>query len=268
VLKTEVLESMVNELFLAEKRGEPIGKLVDHYPELDADLAYNVQKHLIERKCQEEGTKIIGWKLGLTSKAKQVMMGVHEPTYGVLLENMQLVSDGSISLKTLIHPKIEPEIAFIFKEELKGPGVSVAEVLQKTAYIAPALEIIDSRYQNFSFTLADVIADNSSSSRFILGEHFNKFEGEDLSLIGMVFKKNGAIVSTSAGASVMGHPARAIAWMVNKLANYNQSVKPGEVVLSGALTGAIEIKEGDVFSMSLDRCGSIEASFTFGKETK
>jgi 2-oxo-3-hexenedioate decarboxylase len=268
VLKTEVLEFMVDELFLAEKRGEPIGKLVDHYPKLDADLAYNVQKHLIERKCQEEGTKIIGWKLGLTSKAKQEMMGVHEPTYGVLLENMQLVSDGSISLKTLIHPKIEPEIAFIFKEELKGPGVSVAEVLQKTAYIAPALEIIDSRYQNFSFTLADVIADNSSSSRFILGEHFKKFEGEDLSLIGMVFKKNGAIVSTSAGASVMGHPARAIAWMVNKLANYNQSVKPGEVVLSGALTGAIEIKEGDVFSMSLDRCGSIEASFTFGKETK
>jgi 2-oxo-3-hexenedioate decarboxylase len=268
MLKTEILDAMVDELFLAEKRGEPIQKLVDRYPELNVDLAYKVQKRLIERKCQEEDTKIIGWKLGLTSKAKQEMMGVHEPTYGVLLENMQLTSDGYISLKSLIHPKIEPEIAFIFKEELKGPGVTVAEVLQKTAYIAPALEIIDSRYQNFSFTLADVIADNSSSSRFILGEQFTKYQGEDLSLIGMVFKKNGSIVSTSAGASVLGHPARAVAWMVNKLSNYNQWVKPGEVVLSGALTGAIEIKEGDVFSMSLDRFGSVEASFTFGKERK
>ncbi|NNU94231.1 4-oxalocrotonate decarboxylase [Geobacillus sp. NFOSA3] len=268
MLKTEILDSIVDELFLAEKHGKAIPKLVDRYPELDVHLAYEVQNRLIERKCRDEGTKIVGWKLGLTSKAKQEMMGVHEPTYGVLLENMQLKSDGSISLKTLIHPKIEPEIAFIFKEELKGPGVTVAEVLQKTAYIAPALEIIDSRYQNFSFTLADVIADNSSSSRFILGERFTKYDGEDLSLIGMVFKKNGAIVSTSAGASVMGHPVRAIAWMVNKLSRYDQSVKPGEVVLSGALTGAVEIKEGDVFSMSLDRFGSVEASFTFGKESK
>jgi len=190
------------------------------------------------------------------------MMGVHEPTYGVLLENMQLFEGEPISIKPFIHAKIEPEIAFIFDKEVTGPTVSVTDILAATAYIAPAMEIIDSRYRNFNFTLPDVVADNSSSSRYIFGEKFYRVEDIDLRLMGMVFKQNGKIVATSAGASVMGHPARAIAWMANKLVERGQSIKPGEIVLSGALSEAFTVSPGDHFSVSFDGIGSLEAAFT------
>lgn len=262
MLKTDVVDVIANELFKAEKHGYSVDKFVDQYPELDEALAYRVQERLIEIKCKEENTKRVGRKLGLTSKAKQVMMGVHEPSYGVLLESMQLFEGEPISISPFIHAKLEPELAFIFGKELKGPHVTVADVLTATDYIAPAVEIIDSRFQGFSFTLPDAVADNSSSSRFIIGERFYSPNQLDLKLIGMVFRKNGEVVATGAGAAVMGHPARAIAWMVNKLYKVGQSVQPGEVVLSGALSGAFAIAAGDHFSASFDRIGSVEAVFT------
>ncbi|MEH7107068.1 2-keto-4-pentenoate hydratase [Bacillus sp. JJ1764] len=262
MLKTHVIDEIANELYKAEKHRYSIDKFVDKYPELNEELAYKVQERLIEIKCNEEKTKRVGRKLGLTSKAKQVMMGVHEPSYGVLLESMQLFEGDPISISSFIHAKLEPELAFIFGKELKGPHVTVADVLAATEYIAPALEIIDSRFQGFSFTLPDAVADNSSSSRFIIGERFYSPEQFDLRLMGMVFKKNGEVVATGAGAAVMGHPARAIAWMVNKLFKEGQSVQPGEVVLSGSLSGAVTIAEGDHFSACFDRIGTVEAVFT------
>ncbi|MFX3624299.1 MAG: 2-keto-4-pentenoate hydratase [Ectobacillus sp.] len=248
-------------LYAAERDGRAVAKFTDDFPDLDAKTAYAIQERLIEIKCKEENTTITGYKLGLTSKAKQEMMGVHEPTYGVLLENMQVEDAAPISLSGFIHPKIEPEIAFIFHKELKGP-VSVPEVLAATAYVAPALEMIDSRYENFRFTLTDVIADNSSSSRFIIGETFTVPSKVNLKLCGMVFKKNGEIVDTGAGAAVMGHPARAIAWMINKLTARGQTIKPGDVVLSGALCGAVTAQHKDLFTVSIDGLGSVSARFT------
>src|SRR5699024_8091777 len=237
-------------------------KFVDQFPELNVELAYKVQESLTEKKCREENTKISGRKLGLTSRAKQEMMGVHEPSYGILLENMQLFEGERIRVHPFIHAKIEPEIAFIFDKEVKGPSVSVTDILEATAYITPAVEIIDSRYRNFKFTLADVIADNSSSSRYMFGEKFHQVDDVDLRLMGMVFKKNGEVVATSAGASVMGHPARAVAWMTNKLIERGQSINPGEVVLSGALSEAFTLTAGDHFSVSFDGIGALEAAFT------
>ncbi|MBD3107129.1 fumarylacetoacetate hydrolase family protein [Bacillus sp. AGMB 02131] len=261
MLQTYTIDSIAYELFKAEKEVYEVTKFVDRYPDLNIDVAYDIQDRLIDIKCAEEATKIVGRKLGLTSRAKQVMMGVHEPSYGVLLENMKLPLDEPISLKPLIHPKIEPEIAFVFKKDLAGPVVTVADVLEATAYVAPAMEIIDSRYQNFQFTLADVIADNSSSSRYFVSEKKYSVEEVDLRLMGCVFKKNGEIIATSAAASVMGHPARAIAWMANKLLARGQSIKAGELVLSGALTGAATISEDDTFSVSFDGMEQIAASF-------
>lgn len=261
MIKTDVIDHISYELYKAERDGYEVEKFIEQFPELDAELAYEIQDKLIERKCTEEKTKIAGRKLGLTSRAKQEMMGVHEPTYGVLLENMQLPEGEPISMKPFIHAKIEPEIAFIFDKEVKGPIVSVADILAATAYIAPAMEIIDSRYRNFNFTLHDVIADNSSSSRYLIGEKFYRVDDVDLRLMGMVFKKNGEILATSTGASVMGHPARAIAWMATKLVKRGQSIKPGEIVLSGALSGASSFSPGDHFSVSFDGIGVLEASF-------
>lgn len=261
MLKIHVIDHIANELYEAEKQKKSVDKFVEQYPELDEELAYKVQERLIEIKCKEENTKRVGRKLGLTSKAKQVMMGVHEPSYGILLENMQLFEGNPISISPFIHAKVEPELAFIFKKEVKGPHVTVADILDATEYVAPALEIIDSRFQGFSFTLADAVADNSSSSRFIIGDRFYSPDQFDLKLMGMVFKKNGEVVSTGAGAAVMGHPARAIAWMANKLYKVGQSIQPGEVVLSGSLAGAVAISAGDHFSASFDGIGSVEAFF-------
>ncbi|WP_216827400.1 2-keto-4-pentenoate hydratase [Alkalihalobacterium elongatum] len=262
MIKTDIIDHIVRELINAERERLEVNKFVDEFPELDMELAYEVQERLIETKCKEGNAKVTGRKLGLTSRAKQEMMGVHEPTYGVLLDNMQLFEGEKISLEPLIHPKIEPEIAFIFNKEVKGPIVTVTDILAATAYIAPAMEIIDSRYRNFKFTLPDVVADNSSSSRYLISDRLTPVSDIDIRLMGMVFKKNGEIVTTSAGASVMGHPARAVAWMVNRLVKKGQSIKPGEVVLSGALSEAFSIESGDHFSVSFDRIGSVEASFT------
>lgn len=261
MLRTVEIHEIVQTLYEAERDRREIDKWTETYPELDEKLAYQIQDQLIEKKCKEEQTQIAGRKLGLTSKAKQEMMGVHEPTYGVLLKNMQLQTGEPISMEPFIHAKIEPEIAFIFDKEVSGPTNTVADILEATRYVAPAMEIIDSRYRNFDFTYADVIADNSSSSRYIVGDTFYRVDELDLRLMGMVFKKNGEVVATSAGAAVMGHPARAIAWMANKLAKRGQSIQAGEIVLSGALSGAVTISPGDQFTVELDGIGSLEAVF-------
>jgi 2-oxo-3-hexenedioate decarboxylase len=262
MIKTNAIEEIAAKLFLAEKEKKAVSKFVDDYPELDEALAYTIQDRLIEMKCEAEKTKRVGRKLGLTSKAKQRMIGVHEPSYGVLLESMQLSSGEPISIAPFIHAKAEPEIAFIFAKDVNGPSTTVADVLAATAYVAPAIEIIDSRFHGFQFTLADAVADNSSSSKFLIGERFFKPTEIDLRLMGMVFKKNGEVISTGAGAAVMGHPARAIAWMVNKLSKAGQGIKAGDIVLAGAMSGAEVIAAGDHFSASFDGMGSVEVFFT------
>lgn len=252
MLTVDTLEEITNTLFLAEKERREIPKFVDRYPELDFDTAYDIQEKLIARKCHEEQTKVAGGKLGLTSKAKQQMMGVHEPSYGVLLENMHLLPNRTHAIAPFIHAKIEPELAFVFKKDLEGPVVTVADVLDATDYVVAAMEIIDSRYENFNFTLADVIADNSSSSRYILGTQKYDVKDIDLERTGCVFKKGDDVIATTTLASVMGNPARAIAWMANKLLKRGQTVKAGEVVLSGALTGAETIVTDTSFSVKFD----------------
>ncbi|RID88428.1 4-oxalocrotonate decarboxylase [Peribacillus asahii] len=262
MIQTAIIDQIADELYRAEKEKTSVNKFVERFPKLDEALAYKVQDRLIELKCEVENTKRVGRKLGLTSKAKQEMMGVHEPSYGVLLGSMQVFEGEPISISPFIHAKVEPEIAFIFDKEVKGPSVTVADILAATAYIAPALEIIDSRFQGFSFTLPDAVADNSSSSRFMIGERFYKPDQFNLQLMGMVFRKNGEVLATGAGAAVMGHPARAIAWMANRLHKIGQSIQPGEVVLSGSLSGAATIAPGDHFSVSFDGIGSLETVFT------
>ncbi|MBB6444270.1 2-keto-4-pentenoate hydratase [Bacillus benzoevorans] len=262
MIKTAAIEEIAKQLFSAEKEKKSVEKFFDRYPELDEALAYQVQDRLVEMKCEAEKTKRAGRKLGLTSKAKQRMIGVHEPSYGVLLESMQIFEGEPVSIAPFIHAKAEPEIAFIFNKDVNGPSATVADILAATAFVAPAIEIIDSRFHGFKFTLADAIADNSSSSKFIVGERFFKPTEVDLRLMGMVFKKNGEVISTGAGAAVMGHPARAIAWMVNKLSKVGQGIKAGDIVLAGAMSGAEVIAAGDHFSASFDGMGSVELFFT------
>lgn len=247
-------------LYQAEKQRKPIRPLIEQFPDLSVSDAYQIQVALIELKTAE-GARIVGKKTGLTSKAMQQMLGVNEPDFGHLLDTM-MVSDGqAVPLAALIQPKVEPEIAFLLKQDLKGPGVSAADVMEATASVAASLEIIDSRIADWRIKLADTIADNASSGRVVLGETRLSPKDLDLRLMGMVLEKNGEIVATGAGGAVLGHPACAVAWLANRLAEYGFSLKAQDVILPGALCGAVGVGAGDVITATFDRLGSVSVKF-------
>lgn len=249
-------QEIVDYLLSAEKECREVVKITDRYPNLTFEEAYYIQEKLIQRK-EHEGARRIGLKLGLTSKAKQEMMGVHEAIYGYLMNDMLTVEWKPLSFSSLIHPKAEPEIAFFIGEDLQGTNLTAADVLSVTQYVAPAIEVIDSRYQNFKFTLTDVIADNCSSARFVIGNKWLSPAGLDLAGLGMVMSKNGEVVTVGAGAAVLGHPATSVAWAVNKLGAIGKGLKKGDIVLSGAISEAIAFEAGDSISVQFADLGSV-----------
>lgn len=249
-------QEIINYLLSAEKEAREVVKVTEQYPELTIEEAYHIQKELVLQKIAA-GTKQVGVKLGLTSKAKQNMMGINEAIYGYLLHDMLAFEWESVKASQFIHPKAEPEIAFIMGEDLQGTNVTAEDVIKAVKYVVPAIEIIDSRYVDFKFTLADVIADNCSSSKFVLGSKWMEPKQLDLKNIGMVMSKNGEVATVGTSAAVLGHPATAVAWAVNKLGECNEGLKKGDIVLSGALSEAITFTEGDTISAQFDELGSV-----------
>ena len=183
-----------------------------------------------------------------------------EPIYGYVFDYMLIENGGQVPLHEQIHPKVEAEIAFVIGEDIEGPGVTGAQVLAKTQYVLPALEIIDSRYENFNFTLPDVIADNASTSRVVFGTSLKKPEQFELDLVGVTLSINGEIKDLGAGAAVVGHPANSVAMLANMLARRGEKVRKGDVILTGGITGAVMLKYGDVVSGKFEGLG--EVSFT------
>jgi len=228
-------------------------------PNLTVEEGYLVQQELVNIKMSE-GKKIIGPKMGLTSQAKMKQMNVDEPIYGYVFDYMLIENGGGLSFHELIHPKVEAEIAFVIGEDIEGPGVTGAQVLAKTEYVLPALEIIDSRYENFNFTLPDVIADNASTSRVVFGTSLKKPDQLDLDLVGATLSINGEMKDLGAGAAVLGHPANSIAMLANMLSRKGEKVRKGDVILTGALTGASILAAGDFVSGKFDGLG--EVTFT------
>jgi 2-oxo-3-hexenedioate decarboxylase len=222
----------------------------------DADAAYEVQR-LVVGKRVERGARIVGAKLGLTSAAKQRQMEVDEPLYGRLTSDMAL-SSAQVDLGAFIHVRAEPEIAFLIGREISSPA-TVAGVLAATDAVFAAIELIDSRYEAFRFRLPDVIADNASSAAFLAGSVARRpQELGDLRLLGVVLRKNGAVVATAAGAAALGHPAASIAWLVDRLAERGERLAPGSVVLSGGLTDAVPLEPGTVVTAEVEELGSVE----------
>lgn len=250
---------IVEYLYSAEKERREVVKVTERYPQLSFSDAYAIQEKLIERRVQD-GSRKIGLKLGLTSKAKQQMMGVHEAIYGYLTDDMLALEWEHLDFTQFIHPKAEPEIAFFIDEDLEGTDVTAKDVLEVTKFVAPAIEIIDSRYLNFKFTLADVIADNCSSSKFLIGGKWLSPRNLDLGQLGMVMSKNGQVVQTGSSAAVLGHPAISVAWAVNKLGEVGKGIKKGDVILSGAVSEAIAFEPNDNVSVQFAELGSV--SFT------
>jgi 2-keto-4-pentenoate hydratase len=174
---------------------------------------------------------------------------------------MVILNGQPIAASQMLQPRCEAEIAFVLKRDLTGPGVTVADVLTATEAVLPALEIIDSRIANWKIKLQDTVADNASSAYIVLGNAMTPVHGLDLRLIGMVYEKNGGILATGAGAAVLGHPATAVAWLANKLHEFDVPLKAGEVILSGALAAAAPVAAGDYFRAELDRLGSVSVRF-------
>ncbi|MGA4720945.1 2-keto-4-pentenoate hydratase [Fictibacillus nanhaiensis] len=261
--KTNV--DLVDYLLKAESDVTEVVKITDQYPELSIEEAYDLQKELIERRMEKTQTKRLGIKLGLTSKAKQEMMGVHEAIYGYLLSDMLAFEWEPLQQHRLIHPKAEPEIAFIMGEDLMGSDVTASDVMRAAKYVVAAIEVIDSRYKDFRFTLPDVVADNCSSAKLILGSKLVRPEDLDLANIGMVMSKNGEMMTTGAGSAVLGHPAEAVAWAVQKLAERGEGLLKGDIVLSGALSEAIAFDMDDTIVAQFDGLGSVTLSSRYVK---
>jgi 2-oxo-3-hexenedioate decarboxylase len=228
----------------------------DKHPDLTVEDAYLIQEELVQLKL-DAGHKILGPKMGLTSQAKMKQMNVEEPIYGYVFDYMVLPEGGDVVMSDLIHPKVEAEVAFVLGRDIEGPGITGAQVLAATEYVVPALEIIDSRYENFNFTLPDVIADNASSSRVVFGTKLTSPKDVDLELVGSTLSINGQIKDLGAGAAVLGHPANSIAMLANMLARKGESLKAGQIILSGGITGAVMLSAGDYVSSKFDGLGEV-----------
>lgn len=253
--ETANIDKWAHHLLDAERRCEAVAPITSSGAEISIDDAYQIQAALIARKVAA-GETVIGAKLGLTSAAKQRTMGVHEPLYAVLTDANLLPAEGALPMDRLIHPRVEPEFVFVMGEDLAGPGVSAQDVLAATAAVCCGLEVIDSRYADFKFTLPDVVADNASTARFVLGSTLIR-PTFDLSLVGCVLERNGDVVATAAGAAVMGSPAEAVALLANFLGRRGQRIQAGWVILSGGLTDAVAIGAGDHVSATFGRLGRV-----------
>lgn len=244
----------------AQQRAYAIQKLTDEYPAMTIADGYAVQNEL-RRRFVAQGHKQVGWKIGLTSKAKMQQMGVDVPSIGFLTDRMARPENSAISVSDLVHPRVECEIAFVTKKTLTGPGCTVQDVLDATDCVLPAVEIIDSRFSGFKFDLASVVADNGSSARFVAGGRARYPADIDLRTLGVVLEKNGEIVAMGAAAAVLGHPAQAIALLVNVLAGLGETLPAGSFVMSGAITEAIAVQAGDNVIARFQDLGSVSMRF-------
>jgi 2-oxo-3-hexenedioate decarboxylase len=244
----------------AQTRAYAIPKLTDEYPDMTIGDGYAVQLEL-RKRFLAAGHRQVGWKAGLTSKAKMIQMGVNVPSIGFLTDRMSRPESSAISTSDLVHPRVECEVAFVMKKTLQGPGCNAADVLAATDYVLPAVEIIDSRFSGFKFDLPSVVADNGSSARFVGGGRARYAEDLDLRTLGVVMEKNGEIVTMGASAAVLGHPAEAIAMLVNILAELGENLPAGSFVMSGGITEAVAVKPGDSIVARFQELGSVSMRF-------
>lgn len=232
---------------------QAITKQVD---ELSIDDAYAIQAALLELQLGR-GDTLAGAKLGLTSTAKQEQMGVDEPVYGWVPAASVLDADGAVALDELIHPRCEPELVFRLAQDLAGPGITADDVLDATAEVIGGIEIIDSRYEAFSFTLPDVIADNTSAAKVAIGTDGIGPRDADLTTLGCVFEIDGEVTGTATGAALLGDPAGCVAMLANHLGKHGQKLEAGWIVMAGAATDAKPLVSGTVATARYSHLGPV-----------
>lgn len=250
----------VDQLLEAYRSGSPIDQLTATYEGMDLEDAYAIQLAQIER-LTGEGRTVKGHKVGLTSAAMQKMLGVDEPDYGHLLDDFFYLEHQPIPVDRFLQPRIEPEMAFVLKKTLTGPGVTVHEAAAAVDFVLPALEIVDSRIRDWKIGLFDTIADNASSGAVVLGSTPTELSNIDLRLTGGVLHKNAEVVGTGAGGAVLGSPINALVWLANTLGERGISLEAGHVVLPGAICGMVPVAAGDTVTATFAGLGSVTARF-------
>ncbi len=259
MLDAQTIGLLADRVMSAQDNVHTITKLTDDYPSMSIEDGYAVQEELL-RRWTARGDRLVGRKAGLTSKAKMQQMGVHVPSFGLLMTSYARAENGAIEMDQLLHPKVEAEIAFVMKDELRGE-VGIEQVIAATDYVIPAVEVIDSRYEKFKFDLPSVIADNSSSSRYVTGGRPRDPRELDLRTIGVVIEKNGEIQALGASVAVLNHPANAIIMLVEHLATRGESLPAGSFVMTGGIADDIPVARGDNITARFQDMGSVSFRF-------
>jgi len=256
------IEALGDELFDALRARHTLAPLTERAHGIGIDDAYAISLRFLARRIAD-GERVVGKKIGVTSKPVQDMLGVHQPDFGFLTDRMQVANRSVISIvkARLIQPRAEGEIAFVLKKDLKGPGVNEDQVLDATDYVLPCFEIVDSRIHDWKIKIQDTVADNASCGVFVVGGDRAKPHALDLAKVKMEIRKNGEFAASGLGSAVQGHPATAVAWLANTLGRYGIPFLKGEIILSGSLAPLLPAVAGDRFAMTLAGIG--EASIGF-----
>lgn len=258
---TELAHRLAGELHDALTARRTVPPLRSRHPELDVDAAYAISLAFLERRLAG-GERLIGKKIGVTSKAVQDMLGVHQPDFGFLTDAMQVANGGVVAIATrMIQPRAEAEIAFMLSADLEGPGVSPQDVLAATRWVAPCFEIVDSRIADWDIGIVDTVADNASCGVFVLGDERVDPRTLDLPRVHCRVFRNGEPLSEGYGEAVQGSPLAAAAWLANTLGRYGVKLTQGDVILSGSLVPLHPAGPGDRFEMELSGVG--RAAITF-----
>lgn len=264
MLADNIIQAMAADLYTALRNQQMIDPLSTREPNMTIEDAYAVSSGLLQKRIALDGEKVIGKKIGVTSKAVQNMLGVHQPDFGYLTDAMVVDESESLSLTTkMIQPRAEGEIAFVLKHDLIGPGITASDVLRATDFVVPCFEIVDSRIKDWKIKIQDTVADNASCGYFLLGSQAADPRKLDLSTVGMVVELNGQVVSTGAGAAALGaSPISCVVWLANTLGRFGVPLKAGEVILSGSLVPLQPVKAGDYMSVSIGGIGRTAVRFS------
>jgi 2-keto-4-pentenoate hydratase len=239
----------------------PVAPLTDEFDDVSVEDAYAIQLAQVETWL-DRGRRVAGFKVGLTSRAMQRQLQVDSPDFGHLFDDMVLDGSAPIALDQFIAPRIEPEISFVLGHDLAGPGLVMPDLLKAVDYAIASVEIIDSRIADWRIGLADTIADNASSGALVLGSRRIGVDEVDLGLVGNILSRNGEIVTTGAGAAVLGHPLNGALFLANILGSLGRSLPAGSIVMAGALSGSVPIAPGDVFVARFSSLGDVTARFS------
>lgn len=261
-MDVRLIQDLGDELFEALRTARTLLPLTRRYTSITIEDAYHISLRMLRRR-EQEGERVVGKKIGVTSLPVQTMLNVHQPDFGFLTDVMQYSDDARISIKAanLIQPRAEGEIAFMLKADLHGPGVTLEDVLAATDWVAPCFEIVDSRIDNWDIRIQDTVADNASCGVFVVGERRTDPTALDLATVRMEMFRNGVLAGSGLGAAVQGHPAEAVAWLANTLGNFGIPFRKGELILSGSLAPLVPAVPGDLFTMQIEGMGGCTVGF-------